>query len=202
MILGAAAHIPLEEFSLRAVAKQLAVSAQSIYYYFPSKNALLAAMAEENITLFPEVDSHDWRSYLRTSLHGYRNWLLISDSAALAASNSSALARFNDEPSLGIMKLMEKFVTFFTAAGFTPGEALEVWNLGATLVVRSLKTSLGDKEIAEHWREIQDDIESLGAENFPSLSEALSQGPPSADEIFARIVETAIEGVSAVYKVA
>lgn len=202
MILEAAADIAMGKFSFRAVADALGVSAQSIYHYFPNKNALLGAMAEDSVTKFPTVDTHDWRSYFRTSLVGYRSWLLNSASAVLVPEINGTWARFNDEPSEAVLNLMESFVSFFVAAGFTSHQAIEVWNLGTTLVVRSLIARLGDEEIADHFRALQEDIRSLGAENFPTLSEALSQEPPLAQDMFERMVEVAIEGVAAVYEVA
>ena len=202
MILEAAADIAMGKFSFRAVADALGVSAQSIYHYFPNKNALLGAMAEDSVTKFPTVDTHDWRSYFRTSLVGYRSWLLNSASAVLVPEINGTWARFNDEPSEAVLNLMESFVSFFVAAGFTSHQAIEVWNLGTTLVVRSLIARLGDEEIADHFQALQEDVRSLGAENFPTLSEALSQEPPLAQDMFERIVEVAIEGVAAVYEVA
>jgi AcrR family transcriptional regulator len=202
MIIEAAADVALGKFSFRTVADELGVSTQSIYHYFPNKNALLAAMAEESFTKLPTVDTHDWRSYFRTSLLGYRSWLLNSASPVLEPEINGSWARLNDEPSEGILNLMESFVSFLVAAGFTSHQAIEVWNLGTTLVVRSLITRLGDEEIADHWRALQEDVRSLGAENFPTLSDALSQAPPPAQEMFERIVEVAIEGVAAVYEVA
>ena len=202
MILEAAADIAMGKFSFRAVADALGVSAQSIYHYFPNKNALLGAMAEDSVTKFPTVDTHDWRSYFRTSLVGYRSWLLNSASAVLVPEINGTWARFNDEPSEAVLNLMESFVSFFVAAGFTSHQAIEVWNLGTTLVVRSLIARLGDEEIADHFRALQEDVGSLGAENFPTLSEALSQEPPLAQDMFERMVEVAIEGVAAVYEVA
>jgi len=202
MILEAAADIAMGKFSFRAVADALGVSAQSIYHYFPNKNALLGAMAEDSVTKFPTVDTHDWRSYFRTSLVGYRSWLLNSASAVLVPEINGTWARFNDEPSEAVLNLMESFVSFFVAAGFTSHQAIEVWNLGTTLVVRSLIARLGDEEIADHFQALQKDVRSLGAENFPTLSEALSQEPPLAQDMFERMVEVAIEGVAAVYEVA
>ena len=202
MILKTAADMAMAKFSLRAIADELGVSPQSIYHYFPSKNALLGAIAEESVTNMPTVDTHDWRSYFRTSLLGYRSWLLSSASPALEPEINGSWARLNNEPSEGILNLMEAFVSFFVAAGFTSHQAIEVWNLGTTLVVRSLISRLGDEEIADHFQALQEDVGSLGAENFPTLSDALSQAPPPAQEMFERIVEVAIEGVAAVYEVA
>ena len=200
-ILSIAGEIPLEGFSLRGVAERLGVSPQSIYYYFDSKNALLGALAEESVALLPDVEARDWQSYLRQSLLGYRRWLLDSGSPALAPEINSSWARFNDQVSEGVLIRMEAFVAFFVRAGFTSIQAVEVWNLGTTLVTRSLITRLGDQEVEHHWRALRDDVEGLGAERFPTLSGALSEKPPPVDEMFERIVEIAIEGVAAVYGV-
>jgi len=200
-IIAAAAEIPLEGFSLRAVAERLGVSPQSIYYYFESKNALLGALAEESVALLPHVEARDWRNYLRESLLGYRSWLLASESPVMLPEINSSWARLNDEVSEGILVKMEAFVAFFVHAGFSPQQAIEVWNLGTTLVVRSIIPTLDDKQVADHWRALRTDVESLGAERFPALSRALTEQPGRVDEWYERIVEIAIEGVAAVYGV-
>jgi hypothetical protein len=107
----------------------------------------------------------------------------------------------NDEKSEGLLIRMEEFVAFFIQAGFRPIEAIEVWNLGTTLVVRSVVTRLSDQEIHDHWRALRTDIESLGADRFPALRDALSEEPSQVEEWFGRIVEVAVEGVAAVYGV-
>ena len=196
---AAAAKIPLEGFSLRAVAERLGVSPQSIYYYFKGKNALLGALAEESVAKLPEVEARDWRSYLRQSLIGYRNWLVSSGSPALQPEIASSWARLNDQTSEAVLTRMESFVDFFVQAGFTPHQAIEVWNLGTTLVVRSLVTRLSNEDVDAHWQALHSDVEALGAERFPNLSKALTERPPPVDEWFERIVEIAIEGVAAVY---
>ena len=200
-ILAVAAEIPLEDFSLRAVADRLGVSPQSIYYYFESKNALLGALAEKNLAEFPGIEAPDWRSYYRLSLLGYRRWLLASGSPALSPEINASWARFNNQPSEAILQRMEAFVDFFVRAGFTPHQAIEVWNLGVTLVTRSVITRLSDDEIDEHWQALLADIEGLGVERFPRLSAALAEQTPPVEDMFARMVEIAIEGVAAVYGV-
>lgn len=200
-ILEAAAAIPLPSFSVRAVAEHLKVSPQSIYYYFENRNALLGALAEESLARLPDMTAPNWQTYFRESLLGYRRWLLASKSPALLPEINSSWARLNDEKSEGLLIRMEEFVAFFIQAGFRPIEAIEVWNLGTTLVVRSVVTRLSDQEIHDHWRALRTDIESLGADRFPALRDALSEEPSQVEEWFGRIVEVAVEGVAAVYGV-
>ena len=66
---------------------------------------------------------------------------------------------------------------------------------------RSVITRLSDGEIEQHWQGMRADIESLGVERFPRLSAALAEQGPQMEEMFARMVEVAIEGVAAVYGV-
>ncbi|NRA08948.1 MAG: TetR family transcriptional regulator [Myxococcales bacterium] len=200
-ILAIAAKIPVEGFSLRVVADRLGVSPQSIYYYFNSKNALLGVLAEQSVAQFPPIEASDWQSYYRNSMLGYRRRLLASDSPALAPEITSTWARFNDQPSEAILLRMEAFVDFFVRAGFTAHQAIEVWNLGVTLVARSVITRLSDGEIEQHWQGMRADIESLGVERFPRLSAALAEQGPQMEEMFERMVEIAIEGVAAFYGV-
>ena len=200
-ILEAAAQIPMKSFSVRAIADRLGVSPQSIYYYFENKNALLGALAEESVAQLPIIEAIDWRNYLRENLLLYRSWITSSGSPALEPDIASSWARLNDQPSEAILTRMEAFVDFFVRAGFTPHQAIEVWNLGTTLVVRSLVSRLEEADVDAHWGALRADVEALGVERFPSLSKALAESPPPVDDWFPRIVEIAIEGVAAVYGV-
>ncbi|MFP6655974.1 MAG: TetR/AcrR family transcriptional regulator [Myxococcota bacterium] len=200
-ILKAAAEIPLPSFSVRAVAEMLNVSPQSIYYYFENRNALLGALAEVSVAQLPDMTATDWQSYFRESLLGYRRWLIASKSPALLPEINSSWARLNDQESEGLLLKMEAFVAFFIKAGFRPQEALEVWNLGTTLVVRSVVTRLGDREVQDHWHALRTDVGNLGAERFPALSGVLSEEPIPVEEWFGRIVDIAVAGVAAVYGV-
>ena len=200
-ILEAAAEISLHGFSVRAVAERLRVSPQSIYYYFENRNALLGALAEKGIAQLPGSTAPDWQTYFREGMMGYRRFLIASESPALLPEINSSWVRLNDQASEGLLLQMEAFVDFFIKAGFRPQEAIEVWNLGTTLVVRSLVTRLNDQEVQDHWRALRTDVESLGAERFPVLSQVLREDPNPVDEWFGRIVEIAVEGVAAVYGV-
>lgn len=201
-ILAAASEIPTSEFSMRAVADRLQVTPQSIYYYFKNGNALLAALAEENLAQAPRAPEADWKTYFRQGMLGYRSLLIAADSPALMPEINSSWVRFNDEKSEALLIRMEEFVAVLTQSGFTSQQAIEVWNLGTTLVVRSLVTRLSDPEVQDHWNALRADVDSLGADRFPTLRDVLSEDPTTTvDEWFSRIVEVAVEGVAAVYRV-
>jgi len=199
-ILAAAAEIPLKDFSVRAVADRLRVSPQSIYYYFENKTSLLGAMASEALLDLPQIEASDWRGYFRQSLLGYRAWVMASESPARLPEITAKIGRLGDGPNEILLTRMETFVSVFVAAGLRPQQALEVWSLGATLVVRSLMNRMDDGAVSEQWIGLKGDVETLGPARFPNLAVALSEEPPPMDEVFARIVEVAIEGVAATYE--
>lgn len=198
-ILAAAAEIPLKDFSVRAVAERLKVSPQSIYYYFDNKTNLLGAMASEALLALPDVEVGDWRGYFRQSLLGYRAWVMAAESPARLPEITGRIGRLGDGPNEQLLIRMETFVSVFVNAGLSPQQAVEVWNLGATLVVRSVANRMDDGAVSEQWSGLKGDVEALGAARFPRLSAALSEDPPPMDEVFGRIVDVAIEGVAAAY---
>ena len=203
IILEAASAIPMKEFSIRTVAERLKVSPSSIYYYYKNGKALLAALAEEDLARAPKTSDADWRTYFRQCMLSYRSLLIASDSAALLPEINGSWVRLNNETSEALLTQMEEFVGVLMKAGFSPQEAIEVWNLGTTLVVRSLVTRLTDQGVQDHWSELRSDVESLGADRFPTLRVVLSEDPTTTvDDWFGRIVEVAVEGVAAVYGVA
>lgn len=64
----------LESFSTRKLGAALGCEAMAIYWYFPSKDALLDAVVEELISRLPmePVREGDWIGALRNLAHGYR----------------------------------------------------------------------------------------------------------------------------------
>jgi AcrR family transcriptional regulator len=64
----------LESFSTRKLGAALGCEAMAIYWYYPSKDALLDAVVEELVSRLPmdESASEDWIDALRRLAHGYR----------------------------------------------------------------------------------------------------------------------------------
>lgn len=60
-------------FTMRALARRLGVYPTAIYWYFPRKNDLLAAVAGHALRdLTPETDPRDWRGFIAELFHRYR----------------------------------------------------------------------------------------------------------------------------------
>lgn len=75
-ILAEAARWEAEKLQLTALARHLGISAKSLYYYFPTRQALLHALTEaavEKIALPSFADAATWREVLRESAYWYHN---------------------------------------------------------------------------------------------------------------------------------
>jgi AcrR family transcriptional regulator len=65
----------LEEFSTRKLGRALGCEAMALYWYYPSKDALLDAVVDklmEGVELDAGVGARDWVSALRDLAHAYR----------------------------------------------------------------------------------------------------------------------------------
>src|SRR5438270_13452224 len=64
----------LEAFSTRKLGAALGCEAMAIYWYYPSKEALLDAIVDELMTRLgtAPADGYDWLDALRKLAHGYR----------------------------------------------------------------------------------------------------------------------------------
>lgn len=200
LILAAGAAIPMEQFSVRAVAERLSVSPQSIYYYFKSKKALLAAIGEREMAQLPEIDPQDWRAYVRETLITYRNLLLDAESPTAMARFGGGWSNMEGPPSEAFVTRIEAFVGVLGRCGFTTIEAIEIFLLGSTLVTRSLVGQFSQEEAETQHRGLVELLEELGSDRFPNLAHGLTDlETPSIDAIFERHVEVMIEGIAAVY---
>ncbi|AHH97461.1 TetR/AcrR family transcriptional regulator C-terminal domain-containing protein [Kutzneria albida] len=112
-------ELGLDEVSTRRLAKRLGVEQPSLYWHFPSKAALLTAMADAamapHATAPLPAPSDDWRDWLRENSRSFRRALLAHrDGARLHAGTSPQGA--------GLSRALHK-VDFLVAAGLSEQDA-------------------------------------------------------------------------------
>lgn len=118
-IVEAAARIPPEEFSLRALASDLGVSSQSLYHYFPSKESISAAIADEMVEAIPRIDRDlPWKAYLSGMINGYRGWLLENEYPITRSSTQDGIAIFRiaGQRSENLLQRFEEFLSVLLRA--------------------------------------------------------------------------------------
>ena len=120
-IVRAAAQIPQEEFSLLKLAEILGVSSQSLYHYFPSKEAIAKAIALEIAADVPVPSSDlNWRDYVRETALLYREWLQRNKFpiARSIPAGPLSLFRAGGQRSEYILTRLDRWVAVFRRDGF------------------------------------------------------------------------------------
>ncbi len=118
-------EVGMDSLTTRKLAERLKVQQPALYWHFPSKRALLDALAEAILTArhtrsLPE-ENEDWRVFLKENALSFRKALLsYRDGARIHAGTRPT------EPHYGTA---EAQIRFLCTAGFSPKRA--VWALGA-----------------------------------------------------------------------
>jgi len=202
-IVREALRIPAEEFSLGRLAESLGVSPQSLYHYFPSKESIASAMAEEVNRTVP-VTSRDlpWRDYLGSVLRGYRAFLRSNDYAFARGLPVDGLSFFRiaGKPSPAMLERLNGFMYVFREAGLNADEAIEVWVLFQNFLRRSDLHRASQEALRKGWDELQKDLEGIDGELLRELAPLRGKECPSMDDLYESIVEGIIEGIAARYK--
>ncbi|MFI6431692.1 TetR/AcrR family transcriptional regulator C-terminal domain-containing protein [Rhodococcus oryzae] len=88
----------LGDLTMRRLATSLGVQPGALYWHFPNKQTLLAAITDEMLArVSAPLDAHDWDSRLAAFAHRIRDALLAHrDGAELAAASYSARLATND----------------------------------------------------------------------------------------------------------
>ena len=203
-ILAAATQIPPKEFSLRKLAEVLNVSSQSLYHYFPNKESIADAIAEELVKSVPVV-SRDlgWRDYLGEALRGYRDWLRTTNFQVNRPAPTEGLGVFRvaGYPSRELLKRFDDFVFAFRRDGFELGEAVEVWVLFQNVLRRSDLHKAPNDGMFGPWKDLLGDISSSKSGEFTELEDLIGLEPVEMDNIYEALLDVFVEGISARYGV-
>lgn len=153
-ILEAASTLPLDDLSVSAVASRLGVTHGSLYKYFPSRAALVAAvMIDRGERLqVPDPDGTAWQEWVLAAGLRCRDHLKahLAATGLLGSSGVDVVMR----------PLMDAFVAVLSAAGFESLAIADAWNLfrgcclGAAADVRRVEAIVTDPSILQVWAEV------------------------------------------------
>jgi AcrR family transcriptional regulator len=121
-ILAAADTFDLADLSMPALAASLGVSHPALYHYFPTKAALVSALAEAALlkVRLPDIDGRDWRELIveaATAMHDV--WLANAPHPPASAASVGAAA----------VPITERILTALADAGCTEREAIRTTEL-------------------------------------------------------------------------
>lgn len=180
----------LEQFSTRKLGRALGVEAMAIYWYYPSKEALLDAVVDLLFSKLdgplPEGDEVDWIEALRRLAHGYR---------ALAHEYPNAFPllatrRFATE---GTYAFLENLFTLARKQGLDDRTTARWYRL-----VSSYCSGVALNELAGR-REVElarTDVEELRA-RFPRLASVFAWlAPEHFDDVFVFGLEVLLEALA------
>jgi AcrR family transcriptional regulator len=202
VIVRTAARIPPEDFSLLKLAEMLGVSSQSLYHYFPSKEAISKAIALEIAAEVPEPSSElGWREYMRQTALLYRKWLLGNDFPIARSMPNSRLSLFRagSDRSEVILNRLDTFVAVLRRDGFTLGQAVAIWSILTNHIRRSDLHRATQENFDMAWGELIADIGESQEGEFPELR-ALEKGPvPNFERFYIEALEILLDGISSRY---
>jgi AcrR family transcriptional regulator len=98
----------LAELSMRHVAAELGVKAPTIYYHYPNKASLLAAVADIILGDCTAMPDSSWGLALREWMDGLRATLLTHRDAAELVSAASASGLMTARPAAGAIELLQR----------------------------------------------------------------------------------------------
>ncbi|MET0422695.1 MAG: TetR/AcrR family transcriptional regulator C-terminal domain-containing protein [Actinoplanes sp.] len=135
----------LDGLTMRKLAAQLGVQAGALYWHFPSKQALLTAMADRMISdlatsLTARLCSGDWEAQANALAHGLRAALLAHRDGARVMAGT-----YVTEPNT--TKVGGAALAMLTEVGFTPATAMWV---AAALMNYVLGHTIEEQALAEH----------------------------------------------------
>ena len=122
-VLEAARQLRPHEQTMNAVAERLAVKKASLYYYFNSKQELLAALGADLVRnlAVPLPDPANWRRWLRRAATSLFE-VFCANPVFLGFENYNQYAR-------AVLPLQEAALETLEEAGFTRGDVLRIWRV-------------------------------------------------------------------------
>lgn len=153
-VLEAAAALPLDDLSMSAVAQRLGVTHASLYAYFPSRAALVAAVL---LDLGEQMDVPDPQAL------AWEDWVVAAgvqcrDHAKAHLAATGHLRSGGLDAVLG--PLMRSFIEVFAAEGFTSLATADAWGLfrgcclNAASDARRVEAIDADPALVDVWGEV------------------------------------------------
>jgi AcrR family transcriptional regulator len=182
----------LDGLTMRRLAAELGVEAMSLYYWFPSKAAILDGLVEaairETATAVGPDHHLGWRESLRHLAHAYRRVLK-------AHPNTLACISRRPGKSVEAMRFIERMLEVLRAEGFEPRFAARAMQAVMAYITGAVSAEIAraaphgsPKEFRAHFPVAE----------FPRLNEVAKQfggPPPSDDEQFEFGLESLLDGI-------
>jgi len=159
-------------FTMRKLARALGVYPTAIYWYIPSRHAVLAAVVDYALhDILPAAPSEDWRDWLRQLLHRYREGVRRHPNVA-ALAGAQLISNGGMRP-----ELIDQILTVLENAGFRGSGLRHAFN-----VVIAVMTGFVTMEFApapaddvSAWRDsVRDTFRNADAQSHPALARHLA----------------------------
>lgn len=167
-------EVGIDKLTMRALGNAINVQAPSLYYYFPSKQALLDAMADAIVQPAMDVIAAD--SELNTVVlevgRRFRNALLQYRDGAKVFAGSYAVTP-------GVLKLSDTLLAAFLKSGFDETAAthstfnLLYYVLGFVLEEQAFAQRYGDAVSENSQMQVRREFRDLMAKGYPAIDRSL-----------------------------
>lgn len=183
-------EVGIDALSTRAIAQRLGVQQPALYWHFKNKQALLEAMNGEILARAHEARvprvGETWQDFLRRNGRSFR--------AALLTYRDGARVHAGTEADPGDLQHVEAQAAFLVAAGFTPGQAMQLFvAVGRYVVGCVLEEQASPIDGSIEQKQLDD-----AAQAYPVLAEAIAYYRTSGHEgLFERGLELMVKGAEA-----
>ena len=179
----------LASVTLRGIAARLAVHVTSLYHHVPTKDAVLAGMANALVA----------EARLPTGRIGWEEWVrqFATGMRALGRKHPGAFEAFHHGPATS-ERAAEPFEAAFAAFRSAGFDAASTYNAVKATVVAVLGYMLEDTLPARSRKSARTDVRNFPIKRFPQVH-AINRVAGKTDT-FAYLVETLIAGIAATKK--
>lgn len=159
-------EVGIDALSTRAIAQRLGVQQPALYWHFKNKRALLDAMNGEILARASDARTprpdEGWQDFLRRNGRGFR--------AALLSYRDGARVHAGTEAAPDDLGHVEIQIRHLTAAGFSPGQALQLFVAISRYVVGCVLEEQASPITGSAQQARLDDA----ARAYPALAEAIA----------------------------
>jgi TetR/AcrR family tetracycline transcriptional repressor len=185
--------VGIDALSTRAIAQRLGVQQPALYWHFKSKRALLDAMNGEILARASDARTprpdEAWQDFLKRNGRGFR--------AALLSYRDGARVHAGTEAAPDDLDHVEVQIRHLTAAGFSPGQALQLFVAISRYVVGCVLEEQASPITGSAEQARLDDA----ARAYPALAEAIADYRGSDHEgLFERGLDLMVRGAEAELK--
>lgn len=183
-------EVGVDALSTRAIAERLGVRQPALYWHFKSKRDLLDAMNGEILGRAHEArvprPGETWQDFVRRNGRSFR--------AALLSYRDGARVHAGTEADPDGLTHVEAQVAFLVAAGFTPGQAMQLF----VAVSRYVVGCVLEEQASSADGSVEQSQLDEAARAYPVLSEAVAYYRTSGHAgLFERGLELMVKGAEA-----